>query len=164
MLAVVGACSIVMLPDEASAARAECAALLTAPDSGVWALDVVAPPGASGVKSAQVCAAIMAAAPHPPLLIVTTLASMDLLPAAARAQRAARQLICGYVLIDAGQGAPTADPSGESWPDAPVFLIAGIGAAGARSHAKLRGWQVFEAEDATDIATLINDLAHELAP
>ena len=42
--------------------------------------------------------------------------------------------------------------------------LAGIGAAGARSHAKLRGWQVFEAEDATDIATLINDLAHELAP
>lgn len=164
MLAVVGACSIVILPDEASAARATCAAILTAPGSDSAAFDVEAPPGASEVKSVQVCAAIMVAAPRPPLLIVTTLASMHLLPAVARAQRAARQLICGYVLIDAGQGAPGADPSGESWPDAPVFLIAGIDDAAARSHAKLRGWQVVDAEAANDIAAVINDLAHELAP
>ena len=89
---------------------------------------------------------------------------MHLLPAVARAQRAARQLICGYVLIDAGKGAPGADPSGESWPDAPVFLIAGIGDAAARSHAKLRGWQVLDAEDASEIPFLLGQLALELAP
>ena len=106
----------------------------------------------------------MVAAPQPPLLIVTTLSSIHLLPAVARAQRAARHLICGYVLIDAGKGAPGADPSGESWPDAPVFLIAGIGDAAARSHAKLRGWQVFDAEATTEIAFSIGQLALELAP
>lgn len=167
MLAGVGACSIVILPDETSAARADCAEILTAPGSQCVAFDIEVPPGASDLKSVQVCAAIMGAAPRPPLLIVTTLAQMHLLPAVARAQRAARHLICGYVLIDAGKGAPGADPSGESWPDAPVFLIAGIagiGDAAARSHAKLRGWQVFEAEATTDVAALINDLAHELAP
>ena len=164
MLAVVGACSIVILPDEASAARFECAEILTAPGSNCAAFDVEVPPGASDLKSVQVCAAIMVAAPKPPLLIVTTLSSMHLLPAVARAQRAARQLICGYVLIDAGKGAPGADPSGESWPDAPVFLIAGIGDAAARSHAKLRGWQVFDAEATTEIAFLLGQLALELAP
>ena len=167
MLAVVGACSIVILPDEASAARAECAEILTAPGSNCAAFDVEVPPGASDLKSVQVCAAIMVAAPRPPLLVVTTLASMHLLPAVARAQRAARQLVCGYVLIDASQGAPSGDPSGESWPDAPVFLIAGIagiGDAAARSHAKLRGWQVFDAEATTEIAFLIGQLALELAP
>ena len=164
MLAVVGACSIVILPDEASAARAECADILTAPGSNCAAFDVEVPPGASDLKSVQVCAAIMVAAPRPPLLVVTTLASMHLLPAVARAQRAARHLICGYVLIDAGKGAPGADPSGESWPDAPVFLIAGIGDAAARSHAKLRGWQVLDAEDASEIPFLLGQLALELAP
>ena len=164
MLAGVGACSIVILPDEGSAARAECAAILISPGSGFTAFDVKVAPGASELKSLQVCAAIMVAAPQPPLLIVTTLSSIHLLPAVARAQRAARHLICGYVLIDAGKGAPGADPSGESWPDAPVFLIAGIGDAAARSHAKLRGWQVFDAEATTEIAFLIGQLALELAP
>jgi hypothetical protein len=164
MLAVVGACSIVILPDEASTARFECTEILTAPGSNCAAFDVEVPPGASDLKSVQVCAAIMVAAPQPPLLIVTTLSSMHLLPAVARAQRAARQLICGYVLIDAGKGAPGADPSGESWPDAPVFLIAGIGDAAARSHAKLRGWQVLDAEDASEIPFLLGQLALELAP
>ncbi len=164
MLAAMGACSIVILPDEASAARAVCAAILTAPGSDCTAFDVEVPPGTSELKFAEVCAAIMVAAPRPPLLIVTTLASMHLLPAVARAQRAARQLICGYVLIDAGEGAPSGDPSGESWPDAPVFLIAGLGDAAARSHAKLRGWQVIDAEATTDVASLITDLAHEMAP
>ena len=164
MLAVVGACSIVILPDEASAARFQCAEILTAPGSNCAAFDVEVPPGASDLKSVQVCAAIMVAAPHPPLLIVTTLSSMHLLPAVARAQRAARQRICGYVLIDAGHGAPVADPRGESWPDAPVFLIAGIGDAAARSHAKLRGWQVLDAEDASEIPFLLGQLALELAP
>jgi len=159
-----GACSIVILPDYASAARAECAAILTAPGSNCAAFDIEVPPGASDLESVQVCAAIMVADPHPPLLIVATLASMHLLPPVARAQRAARQLICGYVLIDAGQGALGADPSGESWPDAPVFLVASIGDDAARSHANLRGWHVVDAEDATDIAALINDRAHELAP
>lgn len=164
MLAVVGACSIVILPDEASTARFECAEILTAPGSNCASFDVEVPPGPSDLKSVQVCAAILVAAPHPPLLIVTTLASMHLLPAVARAQRAARQLVCGYVLIDAGQGAPSGDPSGESWPDAPVFLIAGIGDAAARSHAKLRGWQVLDAEDASEIPFLLGQLALELAP
>jgi hypothetical protein len=45
-----------------------------------------------------------------------------------------------------------------------VFLIAGIGDAAARSHAKLRGWQVFDAEATTEIAFLIGQLALELAP
>jgi len=164
MLAIMGACSIVILPDEASAARAECAALLTAPDSNSTAVDIEVPPEASDLESVQVCAAIMVAAPRPPLLIVSTLASIHLLPAVARAQRAARQRVSGYVLIDAGQGAPAADPSGESWPDAPVFLIAGLGDDAARSHSQLRGWQVIDAQDAADVAALINDLAHELAP
>ena len=164
MLAAMGPCSIVILPDEASAAREACAAALTAPGSDCAAFDVEVPPGASELNSAQVCAAILAAAPGPPLLIVTTLASMRLLPAVARSQRAARQLICGYVLIDAGHGAPGTDPSGEAWPDAPVFLIAGAHDAAARSHAKLRGWQVVDAEAASDIAALIGHLAHELAP
>ena len=48
--------------------------------------------------------------------------------------------------------------------DKPVFLIAGIGDAAARSHAKLRGWQVFDAEATTEIAFLIGQLALELAP
>lgn len=164
MLAAMGACSIVILPDETSAARADCAEILTAPGSQCVAFDIEVPPGASDLKSVQVCAAIMGAAPRPPLLIVTTLSSMHLLPAVARAQRAARYLICGYVLIDAGKGAPGADPSGESWPDAPVFLIAGIGDTAARSHAKLRGWQVFDAEATTEIAFSIGQLALELAP
>lgn len=164
MLAAMGACSIVILPDEGSASRAACAAILTAPGSDCAAFDVEVPPGTSELKSAEVCAAIMVAAPRQPLLIVTTLASMHLLPAVARAQRAARQLVCGYVLVDAGQGAPSADPSGESWPDAPVFLLAGSGDAAARSHATLRGWQVIDAEATTDVAALITDLAHEMAP
>ena len=164
MLAAMGACSIVILPDEASAARAECAEILAAPASNCTAFDIAVPRGASDLKFVQVCAAIMVADPRPPVLIVSTLASMHLLPAVARARRAARQLICGYVLIDAGQGAPGADPSGESWPDAPVFLIAGLGDDAARAHANLRGWQVVDAEDANDIAALTNDLAHELAP
>ena len=164
MLAVVGVCSIVILPDDASAARAECAEILTAPGSNCAAFDVEVPPGASDLESVQVCAAIMVAAPRPPLLIVSTLASIHLLPAVARAQRAARQRVSGYVLIDAGQGAPVADPSGESWPDAPVFLISGLGDDAARSHSQLRGWQVFDAEATTEIAFLIGQLALELAP
>jgi len=164
MLAAMGACSIVILPDAVSAARSECASLLTAPGSNSTAVDIEVPPGASDLESVQVCAAIMLAAPRPPLLIVSTIASIHLLPAVARAQRAARQRICGYVLIDAGQGAPVADPSGESWPDAPVFLIAGLGDDAARSHSQLRGWQVIDAQATTDVAALINDLAHELAP
>jgi len=164
MLAAMGACSIVFLPDGASAARAQCADLLTAAGSNCTAFDIEVPPGASDLESAQVCAAIMVAAPRPPLLIVSTLASIHLLPAVARAQRAARQRVSGYVLIDAGEGAPVADPSGESWPDAPVFFIAGLRDNAARSHSQLRGWQVIDAQDATDVAALINDLAHELAP
>ena len=164
MLAAMGACSIVILPDEASAAREECAAIVTAPGSNCAAFDIAVPRGASDLESVQVCAAIMVAAPRPPLLIVSTLASIHLLPAVARAQRAARQLICGYVLIDAGQGAPGADPSGESWPDAPVFIVASIGDDAARSHANLRGWQAIDAEDANEIAFSIGQLALELAP
>ena len=51
--------------------------------------------------------------------------------------------------------------------DKPVFLIAGIagiGDAAARSHAKLRGWQVLDAEDASEIPFLLGQLALELAP
>lgn len=96
-----------------------------------------------------ICARITALDPVAPLLIVTALPDASILPGIALAQRAAHRRIEGYVLI-----APTRVTTGDTWPEAPVFVTSSS-AVPDSVGAALRGWTVVAAESARDQAEAI---------
>jgi hypothetical protein len=161
-------CSLVVLPDPGSPLRAELVAALLTTSTPI--LDLAGVAAGPVPPASAICAAIRAAHLTSPVIIVATGAALPLLPAVARAQRAAHQLISGYVLLDIDAQALEADPTGESWPDAPVTLI--VAAAliaprdvdGVETHARLRGWTVHAAEQPDALAGTLLALAADLAP
>ena len=162
-----GDCSVVILPDHSSRTRPALVAGLV--EAGLTVHDIEVAAQSPAPISVRVCAAVRAAAPEPPLLFVATTRSLHLLPAVALAQRTAHQLTVGYAIVADDGDASVQDPSGESWPDAPVCLVsAGGDMAGSRApvlgHAALRGWQVIEAGGGEEVAAAIAHLARNLAP
>jgi hypothetical protein len=94
--------------------------------------------------------AITAARPEGPLLLVSHGAAVRGLPALGMSQRAARNGIAGYVLVDG----PPPPPSrgGQDWPDAPVLYIrTGPAAGDGPRQAALRGWESAEGDPAVII-------------
>lgn len=90
-----------------------------------------------------------------PLLLVLAGPNAAHAPALGFAQRAARKLVAHYVLID-----PHLPAAGSvDWPDAPVTVIVSPGADDeARSQAlaaRLRGWQVVDADPVAVIGDLV---------
>ena len=160
-----GDCSVVILPDHSSRTRPALVAGLV--EAGLTVHDIEVAAQSPAPISVRVCAAVRTAAPEPPLLFVATTRSLHLLPAVALAQRTAHQLTVGYAIVADDGDAPAQDPSGESWPDAPVCLVsAGGDMAGAPvlGHAALRGWQVIEAGGGAAVTAAIAHLARNLAP
>ena len=192
MLWAMSTCSLVVLPDPGSTLRADLVAALLATSTPI--LDLARVDAGPAPLASAICAAIRDARLAHPLLIIATGAAMPLLPAVARAQRAAHHLTCGYVLLGVDAKALEADPTGESWPDAPVTLIEisvgeaahdvhdlhdlhdvhdvhdgddadGTEVGGAvSSHARLRGWTVQTAQRPAALARTLLALAADLAP
>ena len=168
MLWAMSTCSLVVLPDPGSVLRADLVAALLATSTPI--LDLAGIATGPAPLASSICAAIREARVAHPLLIVATGAGLPLLPAVARAQRAAHHLICGYVLLDVDAHALEADPTGESWPDAPVtliestVLIATDDADAVQTHARLRGWTVRAGEQPEVLASALLALATDLTP
>lgn len=141
------AASVVVLPSGHWPERTVIVAALRA--SGAEVVDVDLPSAAAAPLSVRACAAILAARPAVPMLVVAHGDGAGLLPAVALAQRTAHRAIDGYVLIE-----PDADPSAQDWPDAPVLVIAGEGDP-ALHRARLRGWDLMTATSADEIAHAI---------
>ncbi|POM25904.1 hypothetical protein BTM25_02880 [Actinomadura rubteroloni] len=138
--------------------------------------DVVAPTvaGAPGPPYVARAALILAATdPASPLLLVGQGAAGPLLPALARAQRAAHRTVGGYLFVDASL--PTADRAHgalpEDWPDAPCGYLrthadrtsdTTTSTAAAREQAvresRLRGWPVHEQHPPTTIVQALTSL------
>lgn len=102
--------------------------------AGEMVIDIDLPASDPAPISVRTCAAIHAAAPEPPLIVVVPPASVGIIQAVALAQRRAHRLIGGYVLID-----PVDDPTGQDWPDAPVIAL-DPGHGVTENRARLRGW------------------------
>lgn len=141
--------TVVVLPSDRSPVRAAVVDELRS--TGTTVLDVDIPgPGASP-WSVRTCAAIAAARPKAPLLVVALADGAGLVPAVALAQRTAHRAIAGYVLVE-----PDGDPSAPDWPDAPVLVIAAAGSEALR-RAALRGWEAAESTAPAVIASRIRE-------
>ena len=103
---------------------------------------VASDPGPAGRSPTRVCAAILAMAPAPPLIIAAAGDAALLVPAVARAQRAAHRQVVEYLLVE-----PTMPTVTDSWPDAPVTVVTGQADGGPAGLARLRGWVVLAASD-----------------
>lgn len=125
--------TVVVLPGEGSTVRASVIDDLRQTRTAVVDVDLAA--GDPGPLSVRTCAAIGAARPVPPLVIVAFGDGASLVPAVALAQRAAHRAVAAYVLVD-----PASDPSAQDWPDAPVVVVAPEGGDALR-RAGLRGWE-----------------------
>ena len=82
----------------------------------------------------RACAAIRRLAPESPVHIVLIGDALELGPALATSQRAVRQPVTSYTLVDPIGSVPE-DPG---WPDAPVTVIS---SGPAERVWQLRGWQ-----------------------
>lgn len=96
-----------------------------------------------------ICASINSLDPVAPLLIATALPDASILTGVALSQRAAHRRVEGYVLID-----PVRVTTGDSWPEAPVFVTTSSHAPDSVGAA-LRGWTVVTAESISDQAAAI---------
>ena len=139
--------SIVVLPSQDWPERASLIGALR--DGGAEVVDVDLASAGAAPLSVRTCAAILAARPGTPMLVVAHGDGAELLPAVSLAQRTAHRAIEGYALLE-----PDADPSAPDWPDAPVVVIAPEGHPCLR-RARLRGWSPSQARDVTQAAAAV---------
>ena len=144
-------CSVVVLPGLLAPERtAWVTALIRA---GHHVLDLDLPIADPAPLSVRACAAVHAASPPGPLVVIAPPASTGILAAVALAQRRAHRGVLGYLLID-----PAEDPTGPDWPDAPVIAL-DSGALGDLGHrARLRGWGGGALAGPDDLIAAIGDL------
>ena len=140
--------SIVVLPSHDWPERPTVLAGLRA--LGPVIVDVDLPAADAAPLSVRTCAAVRAADPPTPILVVAHGGGAALLPAVALAPRTAHRAIGGYALLE-----PDADPSAQDWPDAPVLVIA----PGDWPRARLRGWELVVADGPSAVVDAIGALA-----
>lgn len=99
----------------------------------IFAIDL--PPVSVAPMSVLLCAHLHELDPPGPMVILAPASSIDYLPALALAQRTAHRRVAAYYLID-----PQTDPTGPTWPDAPVYVAQQNSAATSKLPA-LRGWK-----------------------
>ena len=126
-------CSVVVLPGELTPPRAMWTRHLI--QAGFHVVDVDLPIADPAPLSVRACAAIHAASPPGPVVVVAPQASSGILAAVALAQRRAHRGVAAYLLID-----PVEDPTGQDWPDAPVIALDSGDLPDLNRHARLRGW------------------------
>jgi len=120
------------------------------------ALDLSGHAFPSAEWTARTALSIAEQAPEPPLLLVLTGDEAVHAPHLGFAQRSARRVVGGYVLVDPVMPKPGAV---SDWPDAPVTVIitpnADDDVRGTALGARLRGWEVLDG----DARQLIRDIA-----
>lgn len=111
---------------------------------GPWdVLDVDLPVTDRAPLPTRICGYIQSMAPTQPLLVIAPAPTTACLPAIALAQRTARRLIAGYLLID-----PVDAPVGTDWPDARVEVIVTTGEV--PRWIELRGWRAMTTSGSAD--------------
>lgn len=143
-------CSVIVLPGDLPPARAEWVRHLIR--TGVHVVDVDLPIADPPPLSVRACAAIHAASPPSPIVVVAPPASSGILAAVGLAQRRAHRSVAGYVLID-----PVDDPTGQDWPDAPVLALDSGDLADLAHHARLRGWGRLPAAGPDDLVAAVEE-------
>lgn len=125
-----------------------------------WGLPVIAPHQVSQTESdaedermeianwvAELAVAIAAARVETPLILVSGGQANVAIPALGFAQRAARNSVVGYILVDGPLPLPGRGNS--DWPDAPVIYIQSPGATPESAvAARARGWTTLERDPA----------------
>lgn len=106
---------------------------------GIRFVDIDLPSAHPAPFATRVCAAIGAARPASPVVIVAPPASAPHLPAIALAQRSAHRRVTGYVILEPGLIQTGSIPTGVDWPDAPVACLS-MGVT-EPAWVSLRGWQ-----------------------
>lgn len=145
-------CSVVVLPGDLPPLRADWTHLLIR--SGFHVVDVDLPIADPAPLSVRACAAVHAASPPGPLIVVAPPASTGILPAVALAQRRAHRAVVTYLLID-----PVDDPTGQDWPDAPVIALDSGAMPELAHHARLRGWEQATVGTPDDLVAVVEEIA-----
>lgn len=131
---------MIVLPGGDDAGRSRLTALVA---SGPWAVREVQPmDGPAATWSARVCAAIVTAAPTPPLVAAAAGDGALLLPAVARALRAGHRLVSEYLVVR-----PDLPPVTDTWPDAPVTVVVDDAEDLLVATVRLRGWTLLVGAD-----------------
>ena len=145
-------CSVVLLPGDLEPQRAEWTSRLIR--AGFHVIDVDLPLADAAPLSVRACAAVHAASPPGPLVIVAPPSSSGILASIGLAQRRAHRAVAGYLLID-----PLDDPTGQDWPDAPVIALDSGSRADLEHHARLRGWARVPTRGPDDLLAAIGGVA-----
>lgn len=145
-------CSVVVLPGDLPPQRIEWTSLLIR--SGFHVIDVDLPLADPAPLSVRACAAVHAASPPGPLVIVAPPASSGILSSVGLAQRRAHRAVTAYLLID-----PVDDPTGQDWPDAPVIALDSGALPDLAHHARLRGWSQASVRTPDDLVAVVEEVA-----
>ncbi|MDA2988279.1 MAG: hypothetical protein O2815_04285 [Actinomycetota bacterium] len=137
---------VIVLPDASWVDRDE--VVVAIKRTGLGVLDIATP-----MESKAVCAAIISAQVHPPLIVVARGDGCHVLPAVALSLRTQHRDTAGYVLVD-----PDAPPSTDTWPEAPVTVVSTTQEDGK----SLRGWPIVSAagDVAGSVALVVTQIAH----
>lgn len=132
--------TVLVLPGGDAAARTRLGSLV---GGGQWRVLEVQPlDGPASALSVRVCAAIASLAPTAPVVVAAAGDGALLLPAVARAQRAAHRLVAEYLLVR-----PDVPPVTETWPDAPVTVVLDDAEDLLTATVRLRGWTLLVGAD-----------------
>ena len=145
-------CSVVVLPGELAPPRSQWTSELIR--AGFHVIDVDLPLADPAPLSVRACAAVHAASPPGPIVVVAPPASSTILAAVGLAQRRAHRGVAAYLLID-----PVDDPTGQDWPDAPVVALDSGTLPDLAHHARLRGWGWLPAQGPADLLAAIAEVA-----
>lgn len=117
-------------------------------------VDVDLPSADPAPISVRACAAIHAADPPSPLVVVAPSASSGIVQSVALAQRRGGRLVIGYVLLD-----PREEPMSQEWPDAPVVVL-DSGDGFAANQARLHGWSHAPLTSASEFIAAVRNLTN----
>lgn len=128
--------NVILLPSAGEIDRSQL--LIAMAEQQIRVIDIDLPSAHPAPFATRVCAAIQAAHPPSPVVVVATPISAPHLPAIALAQRRAFRRVTGYALLEPGLIGGGDVPSGADWPDAPVACLS-IQAT-EPGWVRLRGW------------------------
>ena len=145
-------CSVIVLPGDVPPERAQWVRHLIR--TGLHVVDIDLSIADPAPLSARACAAIHAASPPGPVVVVAPPASSGILAAVGLAQRRAHRAVAAYLLID-----PVEDPTGQDWPDAPVTALDSGALPDLAHHSRLRGWAQVPGHGPDDLVAVIEEVA-----
>lgn len=144
-------CSVVVLPGDLTPQRSHWTDRLIR--AGFHVIDADLPLADPAPLSVRACAAVHAASPPGPIIVVAPPASSGILASVGLAQRRAHRGVAAYLLID-----PVDDPTGQDWPDAPVVALDSGTVPDLAHHARLRGWEQVPLQGPDDLLAAIEDV------